>query len=218
MIRQLRVGSMDAGQRRFSREMTRGAGSSILFALSIERGRMDRPFLRAAYDREAATYDAHFLALQWPKFDAFIGSAGAHIAGLEKVLDVGCGTGLLARYLVERATPPPTLVGIDFSREMLRQGRGRPTLPVQADMEALPFRDGTFDAVVSITAFRVIPADERLILAEMARVLRPGGALILSLLRQKDDANLVHLLGAAGFDVQARLEAGQDVGYRARRR
>jgi len=179
---------------------------------------MDRPFLRAAYNAEADTYDERFRAVQWPKFETFLGEAGEHLAGLGPVLDVGCGTGLLADYLAERCATQVDLIGVDLSEGMLRAFKARGGLGAQADMGRLPFRAEAFGAVVSVTVFRIIPSDERRILSEMARVLRPGGRLVLSLLAHRDDANLVNTLGAVGFRVDKRLSAGQDVGYLATRR
>jgi ubiquinone/menaquinone biosynthesis C-methylase UbiE len=96
------------------------------------------------------------------------------------VLEVAVGTGLnLGLY------PPGTrLTGVDLSPEMLRRARSRsaaidaPIELKQADVEALPFGDGTFDTVVSTLAMCAVP-DERAAVLEMCRVLRPGGRLLL---------------------------------------
>ncbi len=179
---------------------------------------MDRPFLRAAYNAEADTYDERFRDVQWPKFETFLGAAGEHLAGLDPILDVGCGTGLLTTYLAERGADEAELIGVDLSEGMLRACKARGGVVAQADMGRLPFRAQAFGAVVSVTVFRIIPTDDRRVLAEMARVLRPGGRLVLSLLAHRDDGALVNTLGAVGFRVEKRLRAGQDVGYLATRR
>ena len=96
------------------------------------------------------------------------------------VLEVAVGTGLnLALY------PSGThLTGVDLSREMLARARsrsaaiGRPIELKEADVEALPFDDGTFDTVVCTLAMCAVP-DERAAILEMSRVLRPGGLLLL---------------------------------------
>jgi ubiquinone/menaquinone biosynthesis C-methylase UbiE len=96
------------------------------------------------------------------------------------VLEVAVGTGLnLGLY------PPGTrLTGVDLSPEMLARARSRsaainaPIELKEADVEALPFGDGTFDTVVSTLAMCAVP-DERAAVLEMCRVLRPGGRLLL---------------------------------------
>ena len=94
----------------------------------------------------------------------------------DRLLDVGCGTGAalrLAAPSVEHA------VGVDLSTAMIARGReltgGIPNVELrEADVEALPFEDGTFTAVLCTTSFHHYPAPERAV-AEIARVLAPGG-------------------------------------------
>src|SRR5687767_11287147 len=90
------------------------------------------------------------------------------------VLDIGCGTGRNLP-LYDAGT---RVVGIDVSAEALaRARRRRPDVPlVQGDAEALPFRAGTFDTVVSALVFCSVP-DAARGLSEVRRVLRPGGSL-----------------------------------------
>lgn len=113
-----------------------------------------------------------------PEHDAVVRALRA--AGAVRVLDVGCGTGLLGARL-HRELPGVGVVGCDFSRGMLSQaatGRRLERL-VQASALALPFREESFDAVVSTEAFHWFP-DQRRALAEFRRVLVPGGKLLVS--------------------------------------
>jgi SAM-dependent methyltransferase len=105
----------------------------------------------------------------------------------ERVLDVGSGPGLLAAEMAQAVGPAGHVTGIDVSDAMLALSRrrcgdldpaGRVGL-VKADAAALPFRDATFDAATSIQVYEYV-ADLPSALAELHRVLRPGGrALIL---------------------------------------
>jgi len=99
---------------------------------------------------------------------------------IKRLLDVGCGTGLLgARLRLElRST---SVVGLDFSAGMLRHARSRDgaLALVRGDAERLPFRDDAFDALVTTEAFHWFP-DPGGALAEFRRVLRPSGLLLVA--------------------------------------
>jgi SAM-dependent methyltransferase len=83
-----------------------------------------------------------------------------------RVLDLGCGIGHSYHLLAPRET-----VGVDISAEAL-QGQDRET--VEADMRDLPFDDGEFASVLSVQSLEHVP-DPELVVAEVARVLEPGG-------------------------------------------
>jgi ubiquinone/menaquinone biosynthesis C-methylase UbiE len=91
-----------------------------------------------------------------------------------RVLEVGCGTGLILERVRGFASEA---VGIDLSGGMLTKARGRQLTVVQALATALPFASESFDVVCS---FKVLPhvPDIRTALAEMARVTRPGGHVL----------------------------------------
>jgi ubiquinone/menaquinone biosynthesis C-methylase UbiE len=98
-----------------------------------------------------------------------------------RLLDVGCGTGLLtSRIRSER--PTADVVGCDFSHGMLRRAaRNSPGIPwVRGDALRLPFRGEGFDAVVCTEAFHWFP-DQEAALAEFFRVLAPKGRLLVAL-------------------------------------
>jgi ubiquinone/menaquinone biosynthesis C-methylase UbiE len=99
----------------------------------------------------------------------------------DHVLDVGTGTGLVLRELARRRDRPAGVVGLDRSLEMLRRV---PKLPHgwevrHGDGAAMPFGPAEFDIVVAAYVLHLL-ADETLtgVLAEIARVLRPGGRLV----------------------------------------
>lgn len=93
------------------------------------------------------------------------------------VVDLGCGAGLDARIAAERVSPGGRVAGVDFSLEMLRRARpGGGAHFLQAAAESLPFRDAFADMVLINGLLNLNPYRER-ILREVARVLKPGGAL-----------------------------------------
>lgn len=93
-----------------------------------------------------------------------------------KILDAGCGTGLLATKLKRFGT----VKGIDFSKEAVRFSQKRGVDVRQASVTDLPFADGSFDVVVSIDVLvSKSIEDDMEAFAEFRRVLKPGGLLIL---------------------------------------
>jgi ubiquinone/menaquinone biosynthesis C-methylase UbiE len=99
------------------------------------------------------------------------------------VLDVGCGTGRWAE-LVLNAWPTAKVTGLDLSQEMLRRAQVRAAgYPdrldlVHGDAQSLPFDDASFDIVTCSHSFHHYP-DQRGVVAEMARVLKPGGRVMI---------------------------------------
>jgi demethylmenaquinone methyltransferase/2-methoxy-6-polyprenyl-1,4-benzoquinol methylase len=128
-------------------------------------------------------YDQLSAALSFwqdPRWRRALVDALAPQAG-ERVLDVATGTGMVAAELLARADC--TVVGIDQSAEMLAAARARfasqdgdRVLLLQGQAEALPFGDGSFDALTFTYLLRYVD-DPPATLRELARVVRPGGRI-----------------------------------------
>jgi len=138
------------------------------------------------FTRWSESYDR--CILQWlvfgPSHRAIIGRIAARCGdGPLKVLDVGCGTGIFGAR-IRQALPRARVWGVDLVAGMLAKGADRwrhhagDLLPVQGDSERLPFTPGAFDVVTCANSFHHYPRQDRAV-AEMHRVLRPGGLLIL---------------------------------------
>jgi demethylmenaquinone methyltransferase/2-methoxy-6-polyprenyl-1,4-benzoquinol methylase/phosphoethanolamine N-methyltransferase len=117
----------------------------------------------------------------------------AELSPDDAVLDAGCGTGELAMALRQRLGTFGTVTGVDASPQMIdvaRQKKEGAALQIEyrvAAVEALPFPDATFDAVVSSLMMHHLPdAARRAGLAEMRRVLKSGGRLLLLDLKRPD--------------------------------
>jgi SAM-dependent methyltransferase len=92
------------------------------------------------------------------------------------ILDAGCGEGVLRQYLPRWQS----YVGVDFStRPLLRAQRYHPGSYFRADLNKLPFQNGTFDVVASLQALQYLDRPD-MALAEIARVLKSSGTLLLS--------------------------------------
>jgi len=110
-----------------------------------------------------------------------------------RVLEAGCGTGLLLREVAGFARQA---VGFDLSRGMLRPAHGRGLAVAQASVTHVPFADASFDAVYSV---KVLAHVERIheALAELARVTRPGGTLLLEFYNSRSLRTLIKWLKPA---------------------
>jgi len=150
------------------------------------------------YDREAEEYDA----TRGGEPRAVVAAdavLGLLPEGVSRLLDVACGTGIVTRRL-PAGRPGLRVTGADLAHAMTRFAAARlPGAVVRADSRRLPFPDGTFDAVTSVWLLHLVdgPEDVRAVVAECARVLRPGGMYLTTV--DKADAHDV------GSDIDAVL-------------
>jgi len=138
--------------------------------------------VRQVFDHSAAYYDRinTVLSLGTDKWYRREAVARAGLADGMTVLDVGCGTGLVACFAAELVGPSGCVVGVDPSIGMLRQavGHGRLKLAALGMAETLPFPDDCFDRVIMSYALRHV-SDLTAAFAEYRRVLKPGGRVLL---------------------------------------
>jgi SAM-dependent methyltransferase len=113
----------------------------------------------------------------------------------DRVLDVGCGTGVLAREAAGRVGPDGQVVGLDLNEGMLAVAtRTEPRIEWRAgDAAALPFKDASFDVVLSQFALMFFP-DRGAALREMWRTLAPGGRLAVAAWASLDHARGYRIL------------------------
>jgi SAM-dependent methyltransferase len=138
----------------------------------------DRETVRRGYDELAGTYAERqsYGDRALTIIEEFLDPLGDR----DHVLDAGCGHG---EPVLPRVGDGTDAVGLDLSREQLRlAARAIPGARlVQGDMAALPFRAGAFDAVVAYrSVIHVQVSDRRAVFEEFARVLAPGGRVLLS--------------------------------------
>jgi len=137
----------------------------------------DRRAVKEAYEEVATDYSDR-TATRWPSgLPEPVRRFRDELGPEDDLLDVGCGSG------------GPTVaidgengVGLDISREQLSLAQTRvPASLVQGDMTTLPFSANSFDALSAIHSLVHVPLDDhRTVLTEFARVLRPGGTLLVT--------------------------------------
>jgi demethylmenaquinone methyltransferase/2-methoxy-6-polyprenyl-1,4-benzoquinol methylase len=176
--------------------------------------------VRSMFDRVAGRYDAANRVMsagvdgRWRR--KAIGRLLEGLGETPRILDLGAGT-LDGGVEIVRRAPGARVASADFSREMLRAGRGKiPTAAAiethHADGHALPYRDGAFDGAFSAFCVRNLHTLPRA-LAELRRVVRPGGRLaILEFFRPAKrrfffDAYNAHVLPLVGWAITGNREA-----------
>ena len=123
-------------------------------------------------------------ALMGPCAEQLVDAAG--ISEGQSVLDVGCGSGIVARTAARRVGPKGSVAGADLNEGMLEEARMRaaafnlPTITWHRNEGAeLPFVNGSFDAVLCQQGLQFMP-ERPAVMTEIARVLKPGGTAALS--------------------------------------
>jgi ubiquinone/menaquinone biosynthesis C-methylase UbiE len=128
----------------------------------------------------------------------------------EAVLEVGCGTGVLARWLARRTTKAHRITGVDINPYLLQEARALARQDGlegeiefrEGNAESLPFSDNGFDVTMSVTVIEEVDANR--MLAEMVRVTKPGGRVAVSA-RAVDMPSFMHLPLSMGL--KAKVEA-----------
>jgi SAM-dependent methyltransferase len=137
----------------------------------------------------------------------------------ERVLEAGCGTGHFAQALAHRYRWP--MFPLDLGWEGLEYGKGLGINHLaQGDIQALPYKDAAFDAVVSMDVIVHMPlGDERRPMAEFHRVLKPGGFLALraSALDILKSHHSIHAMERQRFTRSRLMQLAEHTGFKVLR-
>ena len=137
--------------------------------------------LRRAYDVWSHCYDWVAPLEHGPRLEAL---AMTQLQLGERVADIGCATGAMAKRMRELVGRDGFVVSIDLSHQMVRQAPGP---RAEADTRQLPIADGSFEVVFSAYVLDLLPLkDIPLALRELHRVLRPGGRIVLLNMTKRD--------------------------------
>jgi ubiquinone/menaquinone biosynthesis C-methylase UbiE len=150
------------------------------------------------YDRSALIYEQRYRNIQWEKYTIMIENP---LHG--RILDLGCGTGLLADFLQRK------IYGVDISFQMVKRAKPK-ELVVEADIDFLPFRNSVFDVVLSFTSLQNLPSLDY-IFEEVRRVLKGNCPFIFTILKKKYSP--IEERVESYFKIRKIRECGEDIGF-----
>lgn len=195
---------------------TTGAHEDRLRAKSVLQARAERA--RAFFTAEATRWDHLKDKLFGARSDLQL--LPGLLDGTEVVGDLGCGTGRLSALLAPFARE---VIGVDRSPEMLKLARGRlgdraNIRLEQGDLEALPIKDESLDVAILSLVLHYVTEPERA-LAELHRVLRPGGRVLILDMQEHDRAGFREEMGHLwlGFAPDGLCASLEKAGFRAAR-
>lgn len=138
---------------------------------------------RATFNAQATTYDVTAQGAHARRLYPHVLAALADVPAQGELLDLGCGTGALARLVLEDG-PLRHVTGLDLAPNMVAQARanlrsfGERAQVIEGDSDRLPFHDESFDAAYCNDSFHHYPDPEKATF-ELWRVLRPDGLLVV---------------------------------------
>lgn len=145
------------------------------------------------FDKHAASWDERHHRDDEAELDRLVKSFG--LSEGDSVLDVGTGAGVLLPFIRKAVGLGAKVAAMDFAFRMLQEAKRR-LLPhieslVNARVDAIPFSANVFDQVTCFSSFPHFPNKGRA-LAEMVRVLKPGGSLSIAHLKSMDEIRELH--------------------------
>lgn len=148
---------------------------------------------RTFFNRQAGVWDDEFCEQDSSKLGEMASRLG--IEPGDRVLDIGSGTGIFLPFLQKMVGAAGYIIALDYAEEMLKKASakrlGKNVHYIQADVAALPFAGAVFDVVVCYSCFPHF-GDKAGALAEMNRVIRPGGRLYVCHTSSRIKINAFH--------------------------
>lgn len=148
---------------------------------------------REYFNSKAPVWDSLLKEETLARLKEFV--AGLAIKPGSTVLDVGTGTGVLLPFLAAATGPGGKVVALDIAEEMLARAKSKNTAGnvtfVHGDITETPFCPGTFDEIICNSCFPHI-VDRPRAVREMARILKPGGRLVIFHPQSREAVNEIH--------------------------
>jgi len=158
--------------------------------------------IRKRYNDSSEVYDNLYRDEQEAKIRTALSALeDIQMEKLDLALDVGCGTGLLFRHIIERTN---LLVGLDMSKNLLRKASNRTSSRgalILADADHMPFAEGSFDTVFAVTLLQNMP-HVKVTFQEINRVARRNAVIIATGLKKSfGKREFLILLRKAGLEI-----------------
>lgn len=171
---------------------------------SLRKGSTETGAVKSYYDEMADHYDDTLAGWQYRAPEDACDLLTPHLAEHARVLDVGCGTGLMGRALMRRGAFH--VDGIDISDASLRhaEARGCYARLIRHDLQALPLpvQDNSYDAAAAVGVMSYI-ADAPALMRDLCRAVRPGGLITFTqrtdFWQDRDFAGMIETLEGEGF-------------------
>jgi len=149
--------------------------------------------IRAYFNQKAAIWDETVAEKDTAKLDRM--AKRLNIKPGSTLLDVGTGTGVFSPFLLREIREGGRIVALDFARKMLRRARAKGFNGnidyLCADVTNIPLRNEIFDIIVCYSSFPHFQ-DKSRALAEMSRVIKRGGRLLICHTSSRDKINEIH--------------------------
>jgi len=149
------------------------------------------------YNASAHIYNARYREIQIKKYSSML--AGLKLR--QPILDLGCGTGLLAEFLNKR------IFGIDIAYKMAVQAKKE--IVVVGDVCTLPFKNNSFNTILSFTVGQNV-SNVKKFLSEILRIARPSALIVLTILYKFADKFIEEI--QKNFFIQEIKNVDEDVG------
>lgn len=172
-----------------------------------------KEILKKSYNLDSENYDTKFKNIQFEKYHKLISENKYLISPDNNILDLGCGSGLLIEYLKSLNLFYKNIYGIDFSIRLIEMAREKGEFSILGDIINLPYKDNSFNSIISFTVLRVYPDYEEMILKEINRVLVKHGYFAVSILENRYDESFLDNLKKNGFLLKYSTFCGQDIGF-----
>lgn len=165
--------------------------------------------VKNCYNLTSSSYNKRYIEEQKNKYKHAL--FHLELSPNNKILDVGCGSGLLFSFLSSKVK---TIVGIDISNELLQKAKkeknNKKIQLIQADADHLPFQNNKFDIIFAFTVLQNMPAPMNTI-KEMKLVAKKGGYIVLTGLKRFFSLNtIMSVLKRSGLETIA-TETGSEL-------
>lgn len=178
--------------------------------MSVRKEFPQRPSSRrigSTFGLKARDYDKN-APFQSLLISTLLDSTLSKLSGLRSVGDFGCGSGYFAKYSRD-LLQPYSVIGLDIAFESLKHAKSRNTSGVQGDLNALPFKDASFDAIIAASVLQWVD-DIDTCLKSLTHSIKPHGYFLFAVFTEHSFCELNATKQDLGISVPVNLHKGTD--------